>query len=94
MVPLVLPSQYIYWKVRPLIDFWQARPPQWRPHHWCVAAAIATLYSAKSRQDCSLAGLTFSTFGSFLKVALSQKILENFSIANISIPNHYPGQKI
>ena len=30
----------------------------------------------------------------FLKVALSQKILENFSIANINIPNHYPGQKI
>ena len=30
----------------------------------------------------------------YLKVALSQKILENFSIANINIPNHYPGQKI
>jgi hypothetical protein len=29
-----------------------------------------------------------------LKVALSQKILENFYIANINIPNHYPEQKI
>ena len=29
-----------------------------------------------------------------LKVALSQKILENFHIANINIPNHYPEQKI
>ena len=29
-----------------------------------------------------------------LKVALSQKILENFYISNINIPNHYPEQKI
>ena len=29
-----------------------------------------------------------------LKVALSQKILDNFSIANINIPNYYPEQKI
>ena len=29
-----------------------------------------------------------------LKVALSQKILENFYVANINIPNHYPEQKI
>ena len=29
-----------------------------------------------------------------LKVALSQKILENFYISNIDIPNHYPEQKI
>ena len=29
-----------------------------------------------------------------LKVALSQKILENFYIAYINIPNHYPEQKI
>ena len=28
-----------------------------------------------------------------LKVALSQKILENFSVANINIPNHYSEQK-
>ena len=27
--------------------------------------------------------------GSLLKVALSQKILDNFSTANINIPNHY-----
>ena len=29
-----------------------------------------------------------------LKVALSQKILKNFFIAKINIPNHYPEQKI
>ena len=29
-----------------------------------------------------------------LKVALSQKILENFYISNINIPNHYPEQEI
>ena len=26
----------------------------------------------------------------FIKVALSQKILENFNVSNINIPNHYP----
>ena len=29
-----------------------------------------------------------------LKVALSQKRLENFFVARINIPNHYPEQKI
>ena len=29
-----------------------------------------------------------------LKVALSRKILENFYISKIKIPNHYPEQKI
>ena len=29
-----------------------------------------------------------------LQVALSQKRLENFFIARINIPNHYPEQKI
>ena len=29
-----------------------------------------------------------------LKVALSQKIVDNFYIAKLNIPNHYPGQKI
>ena len=29
-----------------------------------------------------------------LKVVLSQKVLGNFYIANINIPNHYPVQKI
>ena len=29
-----------------------------------------------------------------IKVALSQKILKNFFIAKINIPNHYPEQKI
>ena len=29
-----------------------------------------------------------------VKVALSQKILENFYVSNINIPNHYPEQKI
>ena len=33
-------------------------------------------------------------YKTFLKVALSQKILENFYISNINIPNHYPEQKI
>ena len=31
---------------------------------------------------------------SFLKVAFSQKILKNFFVAKINIPNHYPEQKI
>ena len=30
----------------------------------------------------------------FLKVALSQKILESFYVSDINIPNHYPDQKI
>ena len=29
-----------------------------------------------------------------VKVALSQKILVNFYVSNINIPNHYPEQKI
>ena len=29
-----------------------------------------------------------------LKVALSQKVLKNFFVAKINIPNHYPEQKI
>ena len=33
-------------------------------------------------------------FMNYLKVALSQKILENFYISNIDIPNHNPEQKI
>ena len=34
------------------------------------------------------------TLGSALKVALSQKILKNFFVARINIPNRYPQQKI
>ena len=34
-----------------------------------------------------------STYLDYLK-ALSQKILENFYVSNINIPNHYPEQKI
>ena len=30
----------------------------------------------------------------FVKVALSQTILETFYVSNIYIPNHYPEQKI
>ena len=33
--------------------FWQARPPQWRPHQ----QRAATFYSAKSRQGLGLGGL-------------------------------------
>ena len=29
-----------------------------------------------------------------LKVTLSQKVLKNFFVAKINIPNHYPEQKI
>ena len=36
----------------------------------------------------------FTTQFNILKVALSQKILENFYISNVNIPNHYPEQKI
>ena len=32
--------------------------------------------------------------GMFLKVALSQKILEKFYVSNINIPNHYSEQEI
>ena len=32
--------------------------------------------------------------GDGLKVALSQKILENFYLSNMNIPSHYPEQKI
>ena len=37
------------------IDFWQARSPQWQPHHWLSTAA---LYFSKSRLDSGLASLT------------------------------------
>jgi len=39
-------------------DFWQARPSQWGPHLWRATATATTYYSAKFRQDHSLAGLT------------------------------------
>ena len=32
------------------IDYWQTRPPKWRPHHGHAAAAAATFYLPKSRQ--------------------------------------------
>ena len=38
--------------------------------------------------------LSWNWTADMLKVALSQKILENFYISNINIPNHYPEQKI
>ena len=42
------------------VEFWQTRPPhvQWRPQHQYASAATTAFYSAKSRQDRSLAGLT------------------------------------
>jgi hypothetical protein len=39
-------------------------------------------------------GAGMSSNFSYLKVALSQKILEKFYISNINIPNHNPEQKI
>ena len=36
-------------------NFWQAGPPQWRPHQQCAIAAAA-FYSAKSRQGQGLGG--------------------------------------
>ena len=38
-------------------NFWQARPPQWRPHQGRAAVAAAAFYFAKSRQGLSLGGL-------------------------------------
>ena len=37
---------------------------------------------------------TYLSLNEVLKVALSQKILENFYVSNINIRNHYPEQKI
>ena len=51
--------------------------------------------SIKIMTELSSGGLTFCTENyAFLKVALSQKILENFYISNIIISNDYPEQKI
>jgi hypothetical protein len=51
--------------------------------------------------NLSKKSIAFCTCGFFLvigvfvlKVALSQKILKNFFVAKINIPNHYPEQKI
>jgi hypothetical protein len=41
-----------------MVDFWQARMLQWRPHHQCGATAAAVFFFAKSRQDSGLASLT------------------------------------
>ena len=44
-----------------MVDFWQARPPQWQPHHCCATAATAAFYFEKSRQDHGLAGTLMPT---------------------------------
>ena len=41
-----------------IVDFWQARLPQWQPHHRCAAATPTTFYFTKFRQDRGFAGLT------------------------------------
>ena len=43
-----------------MANFWQAGPPQWRPHQQCAIAAAA-FYSAKSRQGLGLGGLASQT---------------------------------
>ena len=40
------------------IDVWQARRPECWSHHGRTTTAAAGVYSAKSRQDLGLAGLT------------------------------------
>jgi hypothetical protein len=49
-------------------------------------------------RHCSAAAAATPAFAHFchyiLKVAFSQKRLENFLVAGINIPNHYPEQKI
>ena len=37
-----------------MANFWQTRPPQWRPHQW---RAAPTFHSAKSKQGLGLWGL-------------------------------------
>ena len=66
-----------------LISFWLVRAEiEFRVH---VALSKWTINQfkpvQKSRQQV-------------LKVALSQKILEDFYLSKINIPNHYPEQKI
>ena len=38
-----------------MVDFWQARLPQWQPHHRYAAATPTTFYLTKFRQDCGFA---------------------------------------
>ena len=49
------------------VDFWQARPPQWRPNHGSAAVAGVAFYSAKSSQDRGLADLTSQGGPGFLE---------------------------
>ena len=49
---------YIFGHRAATVEFWQARPYQWRPCQVRAAAAGAAFYSSKSRQDSALANLT------------------------------------
>ena len=40
-----------------MVDFWQKRQPQLRPHDW-YATAVASLYFTVFRQDSGFTGLT------------------------------------
>jgi hypothetical protein len=51
-------------------------------------------YQKKNIQTQSTNRRTCKTSLGKLKVAFSQKRLENFFAARINIPNHYPEQKI
>ena len=58
-----LAYEYLITSVRAaMADFWQTRPPN-RWSHPRFAAPTSAFYSAKSRQDCSLAGYNTSCGG-------------------------------
>jgi hypothetical protein len=42
-----------------MLDFWQKRASQWRPHLRRATTAATMFYFAKFRQVCGLASLTF-----------------------------------
>ena len=54
-----------------IVDFWQARLPQWQQHGWHAATAVAAFFSAQSRQDCGLGGFTSCGCPAFQVVSLA-----------------------
>ena len=65
-------------------NFWQARPPQWRPHQRRVASAAAIFYSAKSRQGLALGGLASRGVPAFIRWTLLRLCYIRFHFIRIT----------
>ena len=62
-----------------MADFWQARLPQWQPHHWCAAA----FYSAKNMPALSTHHLRLTCSPDGGQVVPSGKVV--FSQAKVPV---------